>query len=122
MWINFVLVGILCLLFFLHVLILFKAIPYHMVWGSRLKTDRDMYRFEVASLLISLIFIWLTLEASEMIAGVLPATWNAPIFWVLAAFFALNTLGNFTSQNKLEKWGFGFMTLLITAACIYLAL
>lgn len=39
-----------------HCLILCKIIPYNILWGGRLKSDIEMYRFETVSILINCFF------------------------------------------------------------------
>lgn len=40
-----------------HVLVLVKIIPYKIVWGGRLKTDADMYKFELVWMILNLFFL-----------------------------------------------------------------
>ena len=40
-----------------HFIILLKLIPYNLVWGGRLKSDKEMYRFEIFSILINALFV-----------------------------------------------------------------
>ena len=42
-----------------HFLVMVKVIPYKMVWGGRLKSDSDMYRFEMGSLMVNLVFLYM---------------------------------------------------------------
>ena len=42
-----------------HLLVLIKIIPYKMVWGGRLKSDIDMYKFEAVSLTVNLLFLFI---------------------------------------------------------------
>ena len=44
-----------------HLLVLIKIIPYKMVWGGRLKSDIDMYKFEAVSLTVNLLFLFILL-------------------------------------------------------------
>jgi hypothetical protein len=36
-----------------HLCVLAKWIPHTMVWGSRIKTNRELYVFEIISLLVT---------------------------------------------------------------------
>ena len=48
---------LLSLFLVLHLIILLKLIPYNLVWGGRLNSDKEMYRFEIFSILIKLLFV-----------------------------------------------------------------
>jgi hypothetical protein len=88
---------------FLHFLILFKIVPYHLVWGGRLKNDMEMYIFEVVSISVN-IFLSLILIAN---LGVIKHKFmNSCIRWVLWAYFVvfvLNTVGNVLAKTTFEK-------------------
>ena len=44
------LVLILSVLLVFHFLILLKIVPYNIIWGGRLKSNKEMYRFETVSI------------------------------------------------------------------------
>ncbi len=116
--------GLLIFLFLfvgLHLGILFKIIPYRAVWGGRLKSDAQMYRFEILSVLINLLFICLVLVRANYVEVAIPKKIIAYSLWCMAALFLLNTLGNAISKNKLEKSLFTPVTLLLAVFSIILA-
>jgi len=41
--------------------------------------------------------------------------------WVLAALFAVNTLGNLAGRHPVERWGMGAVTACLTVLCVLLA-
>jgi hypothetical protein len=41
--------------------------------------------------------------------------------WAVTGYLALNTLGNFASVSPVEKFLFGPLTILMTAACLIVA-
>ncbi|WP_159792173.1 hypothetical protein [Puerhibacterium puerhi] len=41
--------------------------------------------------------------------------------WVLAAFFAVNTVGNLAGTHPVERWGMGALTACLTVLCVLLA-
>jgi hypothetical protein len=47
---------------------------------------------------------------------------RSPSIWALAAFFALNTLGNVTSKSRVERTLFASMTAILAVLCAYVAL
>ncbi len=113
---------LLFLLVGLHLCILFKIIPYRAVWGGRLKSDAQMYRFEILSVLINLLFICLVLAKANYLEIDIPKKIITYSLWFMAALFLLNTLGNAVSKNKLEKRWFTPVTLLLAFFSIILAL
>jgi hypothetical protein len=61
--------GILIILSFflvLHFCIILKIIPRKIVWGNRLKSDKEMYRFETLSIIINIFFLFSILVHSEI--------------------------------------------------------
>jgi hypothetical protein len=110
------------LLIVFHILVLLKIIPYNIVWGGRLKTDADMYKFEFVSLLINTAFLILVLIKANHIKFQLNDTILAASFWAMASLFFLNTIGNLLSKNKLEKIIFTPLTILLTILTIVLAI
>lgn len=105
-----------------HFLVLFKIIPYSIVWGGRLKSDKQMYRFEVVSIFTNLFFLAVVAAYSGILFSDIPASIITILLWIMAALFALNTFGNLLSKNKWEKIIFTPMTLILTIFCITLAL
>lgn len=103
-----------------HVLVLLRVIPFTIVWGGRLKTLRDMYRFEAGSITVNVLLILLVLCCAGYIACPFSAGAIRIIYWCIAALFLLNTLGNLFSKSKTEKIIFTPVTLLI-AVCALLA-
>ena len=113
---------LLSLFLLLHLGILLKIIPYRAVWGGRLKSDAQMYRFEMVSLLLNLLFIGLILVKANYLEISIPKKIITYSFWFMAALFLLNTLGNAVSKNKLEKRLFTPVTLMLAFFSIILAL
>ena len=105
-----------------HFLVLLKVIPYKIVWGGRLKSDTQMYRFEVVSIFTNLIFLAIVFAYSGILLSDISPNIISILLWIMAALFALNTLGNLMSKNKLEKIIFTPLTLLLFVFCVILAL
>lgn len=95
-----------------HMLVLFGVIPYSIVWGGRLKSKKDMYRFEVVSILVNALFIIIALEQASIISLSMPHYLVKGALWVMLAVFFLNTIGNLFSENRLEKLIFTPLTFL----------
>ncbi len=105
-----------------HFLILLKAIPYASVWGGRLKNDKEMYRFEIPSILINALFLGIALIKAELLGIQLPELAMQISLWIMAALFAFNTFGNLMSKNRLEKMAFSPLTLALCTFAVILAL
>ena len=52
------LISIYSLTIVFHILVLMKVIPYKIVWGSKLKTDSDMYKLETVSVILNVFFLY----------------------------------------------------------------
>jgi hypothetical protein len=96
-----------------HLCVLAKWIPHTMVWGSRIKTNRELYVFETISLLVTGFFLLVTLSKAGYVGGILPANSLAPLWWVMAAVFVMNGIGNMLSKNVIEQRIFGPVALLL---------
>lgn len=116
------LLSILSLFLILHFCIILKIIPYNLVWGGRLKTDREMYRFEAISIGINLIFIFIILIQAHFWAIDFPNRIMAILLWGMTALFLLNTFGNAISKNKVEQVLFTPLTILLTLFSLILAI
>lgn len=118
-------IGLLVILFatiVFHVLVLAKIIPYKIVWGGRLKTDADMYKFEFVSLVLNLFFVCVISIKAGVIKVDFPENIMNYIIWGMVALFSLNTIGNLLSKNSLEKKIFTPITILLTILLVILLL
>jgi hypothetical protein len=105
-----------------HFCVLLKVIPNHMVWGGRLKSDKEMYLFETVSIIINIFFIFIVLIKSDLIFVEFPDMILTIILWIIFGVFLLNTLGNIVSKDKLEKMLFTPVTLILSVLSLILAL
>src|SRR5688572_32896455 len=94
---------LLSLFLLLHFIILINLIPYNLVWGGRLKTKKEMYRFEIFSILINSLFIIVVLVQADFLKIGVPKKIITYALWIMTGLFLLNTLGNATSKNKFEQ-------------------
>lgn len=123
--INFAQYGLIIVLsifLILHICVLLKIVPYSIVWGGRLKTDTEMYRFETVSILINLLFLFIVLVQSHFLTIDFPKKTMTIILWVMTVLFLFNTLGNATSKNKIEQKLFTPITIILTIFSLILAL
>ena len=112
---------ILSLLLVLHICILLKFIPYNVVWGGRLKSDTEMYRFEIVSILINLFFLFSILVQSNFLTINFPKKIMTIILWIMTALFLFNTFGNAISKNKIEQRVFTPITFILAILSLILA-
>src|SRR5215217_2416706 len=119
---QFGLLVLLSLFLLLHFIILIKIIPYNLVWGGRLKTDKEMYRFEIFSILINSLFVIVVLVQTNFLTIDMPKKIITYALWLMTGLFLLNTLGNAISKNKLEQTLFTPVTILLAIFSLILAL
>ncbi len=105
-----------------HFLVLLKVIPYSIVWGGHLKSDREMYRFEIISILVNSIFLVLILIQSGILTYEFPQRIMTIMLWFMSGLFLLNTIGNLMSKNRMEKIFFTPVTIILTVLTFLLAL
>jgi len=106
----------------MHFCILLRVIPYDAVWGGRLKSVKDMYRFEFVSILVLIILTSFMLIVANLIPYSIPKNIKIVGLYIMAVLFLLNTFGNIVSKNKFEKIFFMPLTLIAFALSLYLAL
>lgn len=113
---------VLCsLLIVFHLLVMVGEIPFHIVWGSRLKNRKEMIKFELISISTLLIIVILLMQRLQYISIWNNSSLDRGAMWAIFTLFALNTLGNFQSPNKFEKYGFGTLTLILAGLSVSLA-
>ncbi len=110
------------LLFSFHLLVLLGIIPPTIVWAGKIKSSKDLILLESISLLVLVIAsVFVLLKMRSIHFGL--QSWVINIgMWILFVFFSLNTIGNMTAMNPIEKYGFGFLTFLIALLSLRLTL
>ena len=114
------LISIYSLTIVFHLLVLMKVIPYKIVWGSRLKTDSDMYKLETVSVILNVFFLIVILSISNYIPFTINESVLTVLLWVMAALFLFNTVVNMLSKNRLEKLIFTPVTIILTILTVVL--
>lgn len=109
-----ILIVIFSLLFLFHIFVLIGIVPRNIVWAGKIKTKKELIIMESISLFISLLAFFIVglkikhlnfIEYSAMIdIGI----------WFLLGLFIFNTLGNLNAKNRIEKYGFGTLTFIIS--------
>lgn len=110
------------LLFVFHFLVLLGIIPYCIVWAGKIRNRNELVKLESISLLILAISTTLVALKMEHLIFFKNTTIINVGIWILFAFFVLNTLGNWTAKNPIEKYGFGFLTLLMALLTLRLGI
>jgi hypothetical protein len=105
-----------------HFGVILKIVPYKIVCGGRLKSDTEMYRFEIVSVLINCLFLFVILVQSGMLFVVVPQKIMTVVLWIMAALFLFNTFGNVVSKNRMERLLFTPLTIILTIFSLILAL
>jgi len=93
-----------------------------MVWGGRLNSDSEMFKFEFISLFINLFFIGIILVKAKIIELSVPDIILKSMLWIMFGLFCLNTVGNLLSKNKLEKLIFTPLTILLAILLLIILL
>lgn len=119
---QFGLLILLSLLLLLHLIILLKIIPYNIIWGGRLKSNNEMYCFEIFSVLINTLFIIVILTQAGFIKVNISNNLITYALWFMTGLFLLNTFGNAISKNKIERLLFTPITILLFLFSFVLAL
>jgi hypothetical protein len=114
------LISIYSLTIVFHLLVLMKVIPYKIVWGSRLKTDSDMYKLETVSVILNVFFLIVILSISNYIPFTINDSVLTVLLWIMAALFLFNTVVNMLSKNRLEKLIFTPVTIILTILTVVL--
>lgn len=112
-----VILNTLVLLF--HIAILLKIIPYTIAWGGKLKSDADMYKFEVISVSVNLLFTWVLLHKGRFIRQSLGPKLINVLLWIFLVMYLLNTVGNLFAITMFEKC-FAVLTLIFSLLIVLL--
>ncbi len=114
------LIGALSALLLLHTAILLGWVPHDRVWGGRLKSRRDVYRFEALSLLLTLAFLSVALQRAGVRVG-LPEVVVHYGLWLMGIVFVASAVGNLLSKNKFERRVMTPLALVMGACALWLA-
>ena len=96
-------IGLLSLVLFFHLCVLFEIISYKIVWAGKLNSKEEMYVFEAVSILINFFLIIVLYIKFQNIKKSETNRIINIIIWVFVFLFALNTLGNIFAENLIEQ-------------------
>lgn len=116
------LLALLSAIMLFHVLVIINVIPYEIIWGGRIRNRRELINLELISIIVNAIMIFVVLIRTGMVGFSIRRRWMRLLFWMMFAFFLLNTLGNLVSLNQVEKFIFTPITLFLSFCSLRLAL
>ena len=111
----------------IQLLVLIGIVPVSILWGG--SYDKTTWQLRLASLFGALVLAGFAhiiykraghvLNCDETSAEVrsTPAEAYHILSWMVTAYLALNTVGNFASKTKYERYVSGSLALVLTVAC-----
>jgi hypothetical protein len=120
--VAFFVILILSLVVLFHFFVLLNIIPYHIVWGGRIKDRSQLLLFETVSIAINLLMLAVVMIKAKLFQLQIHQKFITVSLWVMFALFLLNTLGNVFSINHFERVVFTPLTLVLALCCLKLAL
>ena len=106
-----ILLGIQAIALVYHALIITRVVPFENVWGGRLTSVEQMYRFETFSVALNLFMVAIVLVAGDLWKIKAPERLLRVVCWLLFGLFLLNTLGNLAATSTFEMVAFTPLTL-----------
>jgi hypothetical protein len=115
---------ILLILFHLSIvngIVIFNIVPIDFLWGGRMETKEQLLGFEIISLIITALSLFIILIKSEKVklSGLMRAAEIG--VWILFLLFLLNTIGNIFAKTTFERY-FVIPTGILAILCLRLAL
>ncbi|MFN2224079.1 MAG: hypothetical protein ACK2UH_16105 [Candidatus Promineifilaceae bacterium] len=107
----------------LQLLLAAGILPITMAWGGRQSVLTTSLR--IASLVAVVVlgsFIYIIRRRAGLIGVEPPSTFNKIMAWLVTGFLALNTLGNLSSQSRLETIVFAPITVLLVVSCLVVSI
>lgn len=105
-----------------QLLLAMGILPVTMAWGGRQKELTPNLRMaSMAAIIVLAVFIYILRYRAGLVGRLPTPTPICMLAWVVTGFMALNTLGNFASLSRIERWLFGPLSLIITLASIIVA-
>ena len=102
-------------------MIVFDYVPIDFLWGGRMETKEQLLGYEIISLLIMVLCLFIVLVRSERIRIPILMGVAKVVLWVLFVLFFINTVGNLMANTTFEKF-FAIMTALLAMLCLRMAI
>jgi hypothetical protein len=107
----------------LQLLLAAGVLPITMAWGGRQSVLTISLRIaSLAAVVILGSFIYVIRRRAGLIGVEPPSTFNKILAWVVTGFLAFNTLGNLSSQSRLEMIVFTPITFLLVVSCLVVSI
>jgi hypothetical protein len=107
----------------LQLLIALGVLPITLAWGGTQTVLTPMLRVAGLAAVAVLLFFAYVIRRRAGLTGPSPIPfWIQLLAWLITAFLALNTLGNFASRSASERIVAGPLSLVLTLACLVVAL
>lgn len=102
-------------------IILFDYAPVDYLWGGRMQTSEELLIFEIFSLVVQIIAIFIVLLRAGFINNPALKTSARIAIWILFVLFLLNTIGNILAETWFERF-MGIITLILAVLMFRLAI
>lgn len=112
------LTGIIVAVIIFHLLILCGVIPYNVVWGGKIETKKQMFLFELISMVLNGFLLWILLMEGNFIKVIIPRYLIRFCLWSYLILFVFNTVGNSLAASLFEK----FFAIITALSVVLLAL
>lgn len=112
---------ILSLIIIFHLLVISSLVPSAIVWGGTVVGENQLWVMESIAIAINLVMLLFVAVYAGIIKAKLHRTILKAGFWILFAFFLLNTLGNLLAMHSIESYIFTPLTLLLALFCFRIA-
>ena len=109
------------LIIIIHVLILFKFLPYSLFWRDQIIDETSIQKYEIIAIIVSLLFIGSILVKVEYVKQPKFKGISDLTLWTMLMYFIISTLGNFTMGITLEILIYAPITLLLSVFTYRLA-
>ena len=107
----------------LQLLLAAGILPVSMAWGGCQTILTTGLRFaSLGAVLVLACFAYIICRRAGLVDETPPSTLIKVISWLVTAYLAFNTLGNFTSTSTAEKWLFGPITLVLVICCFLVSI
>jgi len=109
-------------LIIVHLLVLFRVIPYQMVWGGQIKDASSLLLFETIALIVTVLFLITVALRTGCIRTQRLKKAARVGMWIMFVYFLLNTIGNLASNAATETIVFTPITLALSLLSLRLAI
>ncbi len=85
-------------------ILLFNFVPLDFLWGGQMKTKEDLLVFEIISLIVQLLCLWILVLKIKLVRIEKANLAIDIVIWILAFVFFVNTIGNLMAKTLLERY------------------